>query len=90
MVTWDVAEREDAAIAADLVSRGCIREWISKVRKQPLVLLADNGNAMHAANQEIRLEELRVLVYFSRPLVSNDNSYSESLFRTAKYRTDYP
>ncbi len=43
--TWDVAEREDPAIAADLISRACIRERISKVRKQPLILHADNGNA---------------------------------------------
>ncbi len=41
----DVAEREDPAIAADLVSRACLRERISKIRKQPLILHADNGNA---------------------------------------------
>ena len=90
VVAWDVAEREDAAIAADLVSRACIRERISKRRKQPLILHADNGNAMRAATLEARLEELGVLRSFSRPRVSNDNPYSESLFRTAKYRPDYP
>jgi putative transposase len=89
-VAWDVAEREDPAIAADLVSRACIRERISKGRKHPLVLHADNGNAMRAATLESRLEELGVLRSFSRPRVSNDNPYSESLFRTAKYRPDYP
>ena len=45
VVAWDVDEREDPAIAADLVSRACLRERISKGRKQPLVLHADNGNA---------------------------------------------
>ena len=45
MVTWDVAEREDAAIAADPLSRTCIRERISKGRKQQLALKSDNGNA---------------------------------------------
>ena len=45
VIAWDVAEREDPAIAADLVGRACIRERISKVRKQPLILHADNGNA---------------------------------------------
>jgi transposase InsO family protein len=90
VVAWDVAEREDPAIAADLVSSACIRERISKGRKQPLVLRADNGNAMRAATLESRLEELGVLRSFSRPRVSNDNPYSESLFRTAKYRPDYP
>ena len=82
VVAWDVDEREDPAIAADLVSRACMRERISKGRKQPLILHADNGNAMRAATLENRLEELGVLRSFSRPRVSNDNPYSESLFRT--------
>ncbi|WP_457767180.1 IS3 family transposase [Cyanobium sp. ULC065] len=90
VVAWDVAEREDPAIAADLISRACLRERISKRRKQPLILHADNGNAMRAATLESRLEELGVLRSFSRPRVSNDNPYSESLFRTATYRPDYP
>ena len=77
VVAWDVAEREDPAIAADLVSRACLRERISKGRKQPLLLHADNGNAMRAATLESRLEELGVLRSFSRPRVSNDNPYSE-------------
>ena len=76
------AEREDPTIAADLVSRACLRERISKGRQQPLILHADNGNAMRAATLESRLEELGVLRSFSRPRVSNDNPYSESLFRT--------
>ena len=90
VVAWDVHEREYPAIAADLVSRACLREWISKGRKQPLILHADNGNAMRAATLESRLEELGVLRSFSLPRVSNDNPYSESLFRTVKYRPDYP
>ena len=90
VVAWDVAEREDPAIAADLVSRACLRERISKRRRQPLILHADNGNPMRASTLESRLEELGVLRSFSRPRVSNDNPYSESLFRTAKYRPDYP
>ena len=90
VVAWDVDEREDPAIAADLVSRACLRERISKGRKHPLVLHADNGNAMRGATLESRLEEMGVLRSFSRPRVSNDNPYSESLFRTLKYRPDYP
>jgi transposase InsO family protein len=54
-----------------------------KGRKQPLVLHAVNGNAMRAATLESRLEQLGVLRSFSRPRVSNDDPYSESLFRTA-------
>ena len=45
---------------------------------------------MRAATLESRLEELGVLRSFSRPRVSNDNPCSEALFRTAKYRPDYP
>jgi len=84
VVAWDIAEREDPAIAADLVSRDCLRERISKERKQPLILHADDGNVMRAATLESRLEELCVLRSFSRPRISNDNPYSESLFCTAK------
>ena len=63
---------------------------INKGRRQPLILHADNGNAMRAATLESRLEELGVLRSFSRPRVSSDNPYTESLFRIAKYRPDYP
>jgi putative transposase len=82
VVAWDVVGREEAQIAADLVSRAWLRERISQGRPQPLILHADNGNAMHAATLESRLEELVVFRSFSRPRVGNDNSYSESLFRT--------
>jgi putative transposase len=44
-VAWDVAEREEPAIAADLVSKACLRERISKGRQMPLTLHTDNGNA---------------------------------------------
>lgn len=90
MVAWDVTEREAQTIEADLVSRACLRERISKGRKQPLILHTDKGNAMRAATLESRLEELGVFRSFSRPRVSNDNPYSESLFRPAKNRPDYP
>lgn len=73
VVAWDVADREDAQIAADLLSRACLRERISKGRRQTLILHADNGNAMRAATLESRLEELGVLRSFSRPRVNNDN-----------------
>ena len=73
IVAWDVAEREDAQIAAELVSRACLQERISRPRPQPLILHADNGNAMRAATLESRLEELGVLRSFSRSRVSNDN-----------------
>ncbi len=98
VVVWDVAEVESAQIAADLVQRACLKERYHRpsgfgsrqCQQQPLILHADNGNAMRAATLESRLEEMGVLRSFSRPRVSNDNPYSESLFRTLKYRPDYP
>ena len=98
MVAWDVAEEESAQIAADLVQRACLKVsyrrpsgFGSRQCHQPaLVLHADNGSAMRGATLESRLEEMGVLRSFSRPRVSNDNPYSESLFRTVKYRPDYP
>ncbi|WP_311134149.1 integrase core domain-containing protein [Synechococcus sp. CS-1333] len=45
---------------------------------------------MRGGTLESRLEEMGVLRSFSRPRVSNDNTYSESLFRTVKYRPDNP
>jgi len=96
VVAWDVAEVESADIAAELVSRACLRERVCRHRgfgtqqHPPLILHSDNGNAMRAATLEVRLEELGVLRSFSRPRVSNDNPYSESLFHTIKFRPDYP
>ena len=90
VVAWDVAEVESAEIAAELVQQACLKERYYRPRgfggrqshQQPLILHADNGNAMRAATLESRLEELGVLRSFSRPRVSNDNPYSESLFHT--------
>lgn len=98
VVAWDVAEAESAQIAADLVQRACLKERYHRpsgfgsrqCQQPPLILHADNGNAMRGATLESRLEEMGVLRSFSRPRVSNDNPYSESLFRTVKYRPDYP
>lgn len=72
-VAWAIAEREDPANPADLVGRACLRERISKGRKQPLALHADNGKAIKAATWESRLKELGVLQSCSRPCISNDN-----------------
>ena len=86
VVALNEEQCEDAKLAAELVSRACLKERISKRRSQPLILHADNGSSMRGAALEVRLEELGVLRSFSRPRVSNDNPYSESLFRTVKYR----
>ena len=76
VLAWEVTDWEDSQIAAELVRRACLREQISKRRRQPLTLHADNGKAMRAATLEARPEELGVLRSFSRPRVSNDNPFS--------------
>ena len=81
VVAWDVAEVESAEIAADLVQRACLKERYRRPSglgshqcpQPPLILHADNGNAMRGATLESRLEEMGVLRSFSRPRVSNDN-----------------
>ena len=67
VVAWDVELCEDAKLAAELVSRACLKERVSRRRKQWLILQAGYGNAMRAATLEVRLEELGVLRSFSRP-----------------------
>lgn len=92
MVAWDGAEVESAQIAADLVERACLKDryhrpsgFGSRQCQQPtLVLHADNRSAMRGSTLESRLEEMGVFRSFSRPRVSNDNPYSESLFRKVK------
>jgi transposase InsO family protein len=84
----EVHERECGELAKHFFDRVCRDEGINS--GSSTILHADNGNAMRAATLESRLEELGVLRSFSRPRISNDNPYSESLFRTAKYRPDYP
>lgn len=55
-----------------------------------LVLHADNGGPMKGATMKATIEKLGVLASYSRPSVSDDNAFSESLFRTLKYRPEYP
>ena len=55
-----------------------------------LVLHSDNGSPQKGFTLNAKLESLGIMTSFSRPRVSNDNPYSEALFRTFKYRPDYP
>jgi transposase InsO family protein len=81
---------ESAGLNATELSAYC-REWISKQRQRQLILYADNGSAMRAATLQVLLEELGVLRSFSRPRgVERQNQHPAALFRTAKYRPEYP
>ena len=87
IVGWQVYAEETAALAADLMTDICQREGV--VRNQ-VTLHSDNGSPMKGATMLATLQQLGVIPSFSRPSVSNDNPYSESLFRTLKYRPEYP
>ena len=55
-----------------------------------MIIHADKGAPQRSSTLRIKLDELGLRTSYSRPRVSNDNAYSESLFRTTKYRHDYP
>lgn len=86
-VACQVYEYESGDLAADLITDACIRE---KISKDQITLHSDNGSPMKSVTMLAKLQELGVMPSFSRPSVSNDNPYSESLFRTMKYRPEYP
>jgi putative transposase len=74
-------------LASELLRDLCHREGI---QPKQLVLHSDNGSPMKGATMLATLQQLGVMPSLSRPSVSNDNPYSESLFKTLKYRPSYP
>jgi transposase InsO family protein len=87
IVGWEVHEDEKAEHASVLIRKTCLAEGITEAG---LVLHADNGGPMKGATMLSTLQRLGVVPSFSRPSVSDDNPYSESLFRTLKYTPAYP
>jgi len=87
IVAWEVHEREASDWAARLIHQACLAEGVVN---QPLVLHSDNGSPMKGATLLETLYRLGITPSYSRPRVSNDNAYPESLFRTLKYRPSYP
>ncbi|MCC5909628.1 MAG: IS3 family transposase [Clostridiaceae bacterium] len=87
IVGYEVWETEKAEHAEHLIKRTTLSQGLAG---KPLILHSDNGSPMKAATFLATLEKLGVQSSFSRPRVSNDNPYSESLFRTMKYSPKYP
>lgn len=87
IVAYEVWEEEKAEHAECLIRKATLSQGIAG---RPLVLHSDNGSPMKAATFQATLEKLGVQSSFSRPRVSNDNPYSEALFKTMKYRPKYP
>jgi putative transposase len=91
IVGWEVHDSDDSAHAARLVHRTALAEGIAAVaREDRPVLHGDNGATLKATTVLAMLHWLGVKPSYSRPRVSDDNAFAESLFRTAKYRPEFP
>jgi putative transposase len=87
VVGWRVHERESMDLSSLLLTEICENERIDKNR---LSVHSDNGGAMKGATMLVTMQKLGIMPSFSRPSVSNDNPFSESLFKTLKYCPQYP
>lgn len=86
-VGWEVYEQESGERAAELLQRSVLAE---SCLRSPLVLHSDNGAPMKSLTLLSKMYELGVTPSRSRPRVSNDNPYSESLFKTLKFCPQWP
>ena len=82
-----VHDSERELHAAALITATCAEEGVDR---DTLVIHSDNGGPMKGATMLATLQRLGVATSFSRPRVSDDNPYVESLFRTMKCRPEYP
>lgn len=87
IVGWEIHEEESSENASLLLRKTCLKEGIAT---KPLVLHSDNGSPMKGSSMLETMYSLGVVSSFNRPRVSNDNAYAESIFRTCKYRPNYP
>jgi len=89
IVGWEVHSSDHSDHAITLVRRTALAEGIAALTVKP-VLHGDNGSTLKATTVLAMLNWLGVKPSYSRPRVSDDNAYAESLFRTAKYRPEFP
>lgn len=87
VVGWSVHDRESADLAAELIDRAA---RVENIQVDALTLHSDNGGPMKGSTMLATLQALGILPSFTRPRVSDDNPFSEALFRTLKYRPRYP
>jgi putative transposase len=87
VVGWMIAPAESAVLAETLIRETCDKQSIEKGR---LTLHADRGSSMTSKPVALLLSDLGVTKTHSRPHTSDDNPYSESQFKTLKYRPDFP
>ena len=89
IVGWEIHDSDDAGHAAALVKRCAFSEGVSARLDKP-VLHGDNGSTLKATTVLAMLNWLGIQPSYSRPRVSDDNAFVESLFKTAKYRPEFP
>ena len=87
VVGWMIAGRESAELAGLLIEETCLKQGIDF---NQLTIHSDRGPAMKAKTMAQLLANLGITKSFSRPHVSNDNPFSESHFKTLKYRPTFP
>lgn len=87
IVGWEIFDTESAEHASTLFRKTHLREGIAG---DALVLHSDNGSPMKGATMLATLQKLGVIPSFSRPSISNDNAFSEALFKTLKYHPGFP
>lgn len=87
VVGWMVAHREGAALARKLITASCRQQ---KIEPGQLTVHADRGASMTSKPVALLLSDLGVTKTHSRPHTSNDNPFSESQFKTLKYRPEFP
>ena len=87
IVGHEVHIAESADLASLLLTKASLAEGLAG---REVVLHSDNGSSMKGATMLATLEKLGIMPSFSRPRVSNDNAFPEALFRTCKYRPNYP
>jgi transposase InsO family protein len=87
VVGWMVAHHESAALAQTLIAQTCKRQ---QIQAGQLTIHADRGSSMKSKSVSFLLSDLGITKTHSRPHTSNDNPYSESQFKTLKYRSDFP
>ncbi len=87
VVGWIVAPRESSELATQLISESCTKQGI---QQDQLTIHSDRGSSMKSKPVALLLADMGVTKSHSRPYVSNDNPFSESSFKTLKYRPDFP
>jgi len=87
VVGWMIAHRELASLAKRLIEQSCEKQGI---QQDQLIIHSDRGPSMTSKSVALLLADLGITKSLSRPHVSNDNPYSESQFKTLKYRPEFP